>query len=99
MRSLYILAFPAALSRNLFVVTSSVKGEIYVKTIETCTINCSQIESFFLFSISFIAHAGRYTNKWSHILIVFSCQTVLMTNGTMPATTAALVFSAIFVSD
>ena len=60
----YILAFPAALSRYLFVVTSSVKGEIYVNTIETCTISCSQIESWFLFLfaayLSFIAHAGRY---------------------------------------
>ena len=45
----YILAFPAALSRYLFVVTSSVKGEIYMKTIETRTISCSQIESWFSF--------------------------------------------------
>ena len=46
--------------------TSSVKGEIYVKTLETCTENCSQIESWFLFfslSISPLYRTWVVTNN------------------------------------
>ena len=61
-----IFGVPRCTIKYLFVVTSSVRGEVcvrWVKTPDTCTQTVVRLYVEFFFYLSFTSHAGRYTHK------------------------------------